>query len=244
MKRFLFLCVMTATAFSADTLHTFSAGDTARAFLVNENFSILLERITTLEGRSDSLSTRLGDLQDSLAQTAGLANETKTKADNLESVADALEDSIARAKAINMLPIGTVVASMLAPEKYSEMMGRDSANWTLADGRVASTEYFNATGKSNIPDLRGAFIRGLNVDRDDGKEDPEGNLRIAGDYQQDEFKSHSHTFRNHSIGGTDDGSFGITRNEQLPYQWLAVTSSGGSETRPKNVAVYWYIKIK
>ena len=144
------------------------------------------------------------------------------------------------------MPIGTVIASLLAPDTFAEMLGRDSSYWALADGAAASTDYFNATGSSNIPDLRGLFLRGINAGRDDGDEDPNGAGRSAGDYQQDEFKSHGHEYKCHSAlaGAIVDGSFGVGNNTDLPYVWAGVTAKGGAETRPKNSAVYWYIKVK
>ena len=135
------------------------------------------------------------------------------------------------------LQIGTVIATMTPMDTVNEI-------WVLADGRTATIEYFQATGNSNIPDLRGMFLRGLNEGRDDGKEDPdpdfEGNIRSAGSYQTDEFKSHSHTedlstgdnvniFSGGSLGGNHIVQTGIT---------------GGNESRPRNMAIFWYVKVK
>ena len=95
------------------------------------------------------------------------------------------------------------------------------------------------------------FLRGLNtfdpfqpvpqISAD--KADPD--TRIVGGYQADELKSHKHTFTylkpqpnssrggdsNHKVSDSDDNNSGTT------------DATGGAETRPKNVAVYYYIKI-
>ncbi len=87
----------------------------------------------------------------------------------------------------------------------------------------------NGTTTFNLPDLRGEFIRGLDLGRgiDAG--------RILGSYQADELRSHNHTFNfpnitnNSGGGGIDDaGGGGAVYNTNY---------SGGSETRPRNVAL-------
>jgi hypothetical protein len=131
------------------------------------------------------------------------------------------------------------------------MVKIDSADgiWVLADGRTATTEYFQTTGDNKIPDLRGQFLCGLNSGRADGKEDPEGNDRLTGSYQVDTVKNHNHTngifkhlltYSSLNTVATTNVSVGepdLVQSDTLkPY--------GGLETRPKNSAVYWYIKVK
>jgi len=157
--------------------------------------------------------------------------------DSLKSENTNLKAQIDTLKNIALLPIGTVMATMVQMDTLNEI-------WVLADGRVATTEYFQATGNSNVPDLRGMFLRGLNVGRADGKEDPdpdfEGNIRIAGSYQADTLKSHSHT-EDLSTGDNVDifngGPFGGNHIVQTG-------KTGGAETRPRNMAVYWYVKVR
>jgi hypothetical protein len=129
---------------------------------------------------------------------------------------------------------------MLTEEKFQEINGDD---WVLADGRTSSTEYFNATGKENIADLRGMFLRGLNAGRDDGKEDPDTS-RVAGDDQAEELKSHTHTLKQHSLVGPNPAAFLTFANFNEPSATVPINYTGGAETRPNNVAVYWYIKVK
>lgn len=110
----------------------------------------------------------------------------------------------------------------------------------------------------NVPDLRGMFLRGWNDGRG-SQGDPEALLRSlpagapsdpvvqgnqVGSSQADLLSSHGHTLTAptkwgdkwappYGFGG-DDGDLGNTT--------LSTSSFGGSETRPKNVAVLYGIK--
>ena len=164
------------------------------------------------------------------------ASEVNENFQFLMSKVDSLKTRITSLETAK-LPIGTVVATMTPMDTINEI-------WVLADGRTATTEYFQATGNANVPDLRGMFLRGLNEGRVDGREDPEpdfeGNVRIAGSYQADEFKSHSHTEDLASGDNADlfsGGSYG-------GYRIIQTGLTGGNESRPRNMAVYWYVKVK
>ena len=136
-------------------------------------------------------------------------------------------------------PAGAVVAfAMTAPP----------AGWLKCNGQqVSRTTYrtlFLAIGTSfgagdgfntfNLPDLRGEFIRGW----DEGRGVDAG--RGFGSWQADEFRSHNHTFNlpnitNNSGGGGLDDAGGTGGVYNTNY-------SGGSETRPRNVALQYFIK--
>jgi hypothetical protein len=138
-------------------------------------------------------------------------------------------------------PVGTVIASYLAPPRMKERYGEQ---WALADGSDVSTKtaFYDITGKTQLPDLRGMFIRGLNADRKDGKQDPDGDTRVVGDYQADDFHRHKHAFGTAGIWGRsfkgEDGSpkTAYAKDEDTKEK-------GGNETRPRNVALYYYIRI-
>ena len=152
--------------------------------------------------------------------------DTLVKAnERLEAMLDTLES---RAD----LPIGTVIAAL-------KQIDTSNGFWVLADGRTATTEYFQATGKADVPDLRGLFLRGLNAGREDGREDPEGAGRTAGDYQADTLKSHTHLDQLGTGNGGlySGGSYGESMTK-------STSATGGAETRPRNAAVYWYVKVK
>jgi len=151
---------------------------------------------------------------------------------------DSLKQSIENAQ----LPIGTIIATMRPIDTVNEI-------WVLADGRTATTAYFEATGKANVPDLRGQFLRGLNEGRDDGKESPGGNNRKAGEYQADTVKSHNHNNEGFTYllmynNGYNAAQVQTKTDYPDVLQKGAILPYGGAETRPRNTAVYWYVKVK
>jgi hypothetical protein len=159
------------------------------------------------------------------------------------------------------IPIGTIVSSMLTPPKMKELFG-DA--WIPADGRNVSSQssYAVATGEKSVPDLRGVFTRGL--DQFDFTERPRQDTqfldpdskRKPGEPQPDSVGSHDHPVGQamSDVGAVspsgqvlvaEGGRFPSYYNDHYAKQPPARTSPNqpGDETRPKNVAVYFYIKI-
>jgi microcystin-dependent protein len=87
-----------------------------------------------------------------------------------------------------------------------------------------------------LPDLRGEFIRGWS----DGSSVDSG--RVFGSDQADLFKSHTHTQRAWG-NGTSTGSFTSSTNEGTVRSAQPTDSTGGTETRPRNVALLACIKF-
>lgn len=140
-------------------------------------------------------------------------------------------------------PIGTVIQSILGPKEMSSLFGN---KWQLADGRVVDPDstFARSLKLSVLPDLRGVFLRGVNLDRDDGFGDPDGKDRVVGSYQADLFQAHRHAAqipRNRGSVQVDRGGDGQAGRWENSTEILSV--SGGEETRPRNVAVYFYIKV-
>ncbi len=155
------------------------------------------------------------------------------------------------------VPVGTIIISMLEPIQFMTATDSDwplnnpsekTAKWAPADGRVIQGSRYHAiTNQNTVPDLRGMFLRGLNefevsVPRKDGLQDPDGTGRVAGSFQVDTFESHQHKQdapRNFNSNGGNNGNgrwAGHRKDDET-------SPSGDNETRPKNVAVYYYIKI-
>jgi hypothetical protein len=148
--------------------------------------------------------------------------------------------------------LGTIIASVLEYDELCRTIGDDhlinneKSTYAPCDGRSILGSKLEDTGVANAPDLRGRFLRGLNVMYNHGEfpaldpalADPDGNDRRPGSYQADEFRSHSHSFgAQHMGGGLNGGGTGdLCLNRET-------SAAGGKETRPKNVAVYYYIKI-
>jgi hypothetical protein len=74
-------------------------------------------------------------------------------------------------------PVGAILHSNLTEAQFQAEQG---AGWVLADGRsVTGSRYETVTGNANIPDLRGRFLRGKNNGRNDGLENPGGELNLG-----------------------------------------------------------------
>jgi hypothetical protein len=166
-------------------------------------------------------------------------------------------------------PIGTVITSFLAFDRFREAIGESgtwkfSSKWAPCDGRDVTTSAFaKHSGASRVPDLRGMFLRGLNTfdytppatvnPINPSQRDPED--RVPGSFQGDDNKSHRHnTEVAADMVGTPDGGGDVgpgtephnsywRGNRGVPVKAMPTTLSGNNESRPKNVAVYYYIKI-
>ena len=166
------------------------------------------------------------------------------------------------------LPIGTIISSFLNFEQFNAATKNNEkspggiwtsskSKWAPCDGRpVPNSKFLTLTSQNTLPDLRGMFLRGLNMFDPNqpvtsvtaAKADPDS--RVAGSYQKDELFSHSHEARmsrnygpnKNSMAAMNGGSGGdnVSHNEN---GIINTSKTGGSETRPKNVAIYYYIKI-
>lgn len=132
--------------------------------------------------------------------------------------------------------VGDIVYSALKPEDFKKEHGD---GWllmkgdTIKDSRL-STDYHI----SILPDACGRFLRGMNYN---GHGDDPQKERTVMSYQADEFKKHQHNtsaqFKAYGAPGCGDcgacPEYGSTPSGE----------AGGDETRPKNIALYVYIKV-
>jgi len=135
-------------------------------------------------------------------------------------------------------PAGVVIyhAANTAPTGFIKANGASISTSTYSDLFAVIGYTFGGSGGSfNVPDLRGEFLRGW----DDGRGVDSG--RAFGSSQGDLFKSHSHTFgvwqattnTAHNGAGTGSTHYQSTQS---------VSSVGGTETRPRNIALLACIK--
>jgi microcystin-dependent protein len=131
--------------------------------------------------------------------------------------------------AMNTAPSGYLKANGAAISRstYSTLFAAIGTTFGAGDG---STTF-------NVPDLRGQFIRSW---ADNGATYDSG--RTFGSTQADEFKSHAHTVamalsRTQAAGNVTPGSV-IGSNGSITS-----SSVGGTETRPRNVALLACIKF-
>ena len=124
----------------------------------------------------------------------------------------------------NTGPTGSIImwGTSTLPEGYIECNGQSTASFPA----------LAALYGSNVPDLRGEFVRGW----DNGRGVDSG--RAIRSTQSDEFKSHTHTLNSYTGNGSPKGA-----NEGSAYNGSATTNGrGGTETRPRNVSLMYIIK--
>lgn len=140
--------------------------------------------------------------------------------------------------AIIQYQVGEIKTSMLSPEAFLSLYGEV---WVPLDGRdVTNSEFSALAGMEILPDARGKFLRMLNMGEKGERFDPKLE-RAAGSYQGDTFKSHIHPVgKNH--GSPGGGGVGLV-HANPSYGPHSTGGAGDDETRPKNIAVYYYIKI-
>jgi microcystin-dependent protein len=124
--------------------------------------------------------------------------------------------------------------------------------WLECDGsaisRIEYSELFEKIGTTygegdgittfNLPDFRGEFIRGW----DHGKGTDPG--RALGSYQADDFKAHKHQETAGQNVGSGYHGWNIGPAQDLLTLFQFTTETGGTETRPRNIALMVVIKAK
>ncbi|PWG78425.1 hypothetical protein [Pararcticibacter amylolyticus] len=167
------------------------------------------------------------------------------------------------------LPVGTIITSYLNWTEFQVATNNNLNNpigniwtakfskWAPADGReVPNSAFQRIANQTKLPDLRGLFVRGLNqFDQDQStivageRKDPD--TRVRGSYQADLVGAHSHGWTGHSGNGNPSRALDYIPTDPTGREDAYVrkpekgySESGiGSESRPKNIAVYYYIRI-
>ena len=182
--------------------------------------------------------TLTGNLTLSGAPTTNLMAATKKYVD----------DEIAAIPTAAGVPAGTVIwtARNTAPTGYLRCDGSLVSRSTYATLFAAIGTTFDAGDGSTtfgVPDLRGEFIRGWNSGANDQSVTSSVDSgRAFGSNQTDLFKSHTHTMND--VQGPNDNT--ASGGSPVPAGGSAGTktsnSTGGVETRPRNVAMLACIK--
>jgi len=179
---------------------------------------------------------------------------------SISSTGNSITISVPTVTPVDNVPLGTVAwfAAPTAPE-----------GWFICDGRTLQiaapyTDLFNVIGTRfggdgvnsfMLPDLLGKFIRGWS----NGRQADYG--RAFGTYQEDSFKSHTHTDSGHGhpnstttatlrtsqkqVTGGGHNYFAASEDDgtvSIATGYANLNSTGDIETRPKNVALLPCIK--
>ncbi|MFN0068292.1 MAG: phage tail protein [Limisphaerales bacterium] len=152
----------------------------------------------------------------------------------------------------------------------------EAAGWLLCDGRELRAEdhpqlaaalgraWGGEGGRFRLPDLRGRFLRGVNLGATSG--DPDAAARLAaapggnvgnevGTVQEDALGPHTHAVLGaaRATGGGIEGTAQALRffaqtgpdpEAPLVANGEAIAANPGTETRPRNAAVNWIIKAR
>ena len=158
--------------------------------------------------------------------------------------------------ATDMTPAGTVIwtARTTAPTGYLKANGAAVSRTTYATLFAAIGTLYGVGDNSttfNLPDLRGEFVRGW----DDGRGIDTG--RTMGSNQAQSYQSHNHSItdvqHSHSYQSASSGENcvvgsgraveAISQSTGLAFTGITGTNnSGGTETRPRNIALLGCIK--
>ncbi|MCZ7931092.1 tail fiber protein [Agrobacterium leguminum] len=177
----------------------------------------------------------------------------------LQATIDSLNASVAALESamVQRMPTGsiTIWATETPPDGWVLCNGAAISRTTYAALFAVIGGYYgvgNGSTTFNVPDFRGLFVRG----KDNGRGlDPN---RALGSYQDSDNKSHSHGVNDpgHNHGGVQNGTASTGRStavDQPPavfsygYTWnsatgISIRSSGGDESRPRNIAMNYIIK--
>ena len=175
---------------------------------------------------------------DAKAEKNGSASETFS-VDTATSAAHAVrKDQFDNTIAVTT-PVGSVTAyaGTSVPSGWLECNGAHVSRITYnALFFVIGTLYGVGDGSTTftLPDLRGEFIRGF----DNGR--GIDTSRSIGSWQDDSFETHTHTVDSSAGLGS---SIGGSNTVQQSAGSMVTSATGGTETRPRNVAMYYIIKV-
>lgn len=177
---------------------------------------------TEADERFLRLINNLSELPDKVAARANLGVLGTAENDEVGSV---------RYYITTVTPAGHIKANGAAVSRtaYAALFAKVGTFWGAGDG---STTF-------NVPDLRGEFIRCW----DDGRGIDSG--RAFGSFQADDIAAHSHVQFVNVEDGANNLGFQSDENNNVGTSPTNVTTglTGGTETRPRNIALIAWIKF-
>jgi len=216
----------------------------------------------------------VGSVLVALITTLGTIAVGSAKLENATREATKLTErtgELTKMLAASPIPVGTIVSSTLTAAEFTMASGDDPVfnplnnKWCLADGRqVVDSTYHRITNGRPVPDLRGLFLRGMNVGRADSWKDPEEGRQpgvvqawMSGMPRTAFIVSESGRHVHLGPRGTGFVSGGLGRHATGPHDGCAYgaqamsesgnhihTILGGDvETRPNNASVFFFIRI-
>lgn len=193
-----------------------------------------LQALASLSSGSSAPSTTFANQlwYDTSSNEIKLRNEGNTAWISLGTVGTTFQPS-------GGLPSGAVqpFAMTSAPSGWLECDGSEVSRTTYSTLYSAiGTTFGSGNGSTtfNVPDLRGEFVRGW----DNGRGVDSG--RSFGSAQADELKSHNHTVT--TLGGSSAVRPEDVGAGNVGSKTSTTSSTGGNETRPRNISLLYCIK--
>lgn len=150
----------------------------------------------------------------------------------INEVVDAVTNVGTDITKLNDARIGSITQwlSLSIPDDSLEIKGQTISK---VDYPKLFQAYGISTNTLTLPDTRGEFVRGFDNGRgiDTGRE--------LGSAQDDMIKAHSHNYFKDNVGGGIASAGGSSSGRDD-----ATSETGGVETRPRNIAMIYIIKVK
>ena len=225
---------------AVDTTYTFTATDTITSAKMNniiDQTTMTSSAIigTTLEVASGQLKVRAQGIT---------SNELGTDSVTTNAIADGSVTSAKLNSSVILVPAGAIMAFAMntAPTGWLAANGASVSTTTYATLFAAIGYTYGGSGGSfNLPDLRGYFVRGAGTNSDGTVSD------AFGTKQQDAFASHSHVMAANALyayaSGPGGGTGGGSNYAPVNPATRSTNNTGSTETRPRNIAMLYCIKI-
>jgi microcystin-dependent protein len=216
--------------------------------------TITVTPIKTFVSGETVTPTKLNELsQSTVALTAGTIVDADVSASAAIALSKLATGALPTAITVASANMVTATAQALLPAGAVMAFAMNSApaGWLAANGAAVSrstyatlfaaisTTHGSGDGSTtfNVPDLRGIFVRGS------GDQTISGTLysKAFALKEADELKSHTHQYTRYAqlitrAGGGDNNIWASTAGVQT-------TATGGTETRPANIALLYCIKF-
>jgi microcystin-dependent protein len=180
------------------------------------------------------------DTDNSTLEVSGGKFRVKDGGVTLAKLVTAVQQALLPAGAVQAFAMNSAPSGWLAANgnEYAKT-GDYAALFAAISTTYGETNGSGAAGTSHfrVPDLRGYFVRGSGTNSD---------ATAAGTFgakQADAFRSHDHTVADTNVA--NNGNFGAGGLAAYPAGTVSRTTSstGDTETRPKNIAMLYCIKF-
>ena len=209
-------------------LDTLLGGTNATEFAILDGATVTTAELNILDGvtaTTAEINILAGTTVSAteLNYLTGVTSNLQSQIDNLSIIPSGAIQAFAR----NTVPTDWLAAdgSAVSRTTYADLFAAIGTTFGSGDG---STTF-------NVPDLRGEFIRGW----DNGRGIDSG--RTFGSAQDDELEAHTHFSGWYGPRGAS-GDAVVFATDSSSYPAVNTGSTGGSETRPRNIALLYCIK--